>query len=277
MQALRQLGGGVIIALISIILVIGGISLALAESSSPPSVVTPIQIPPTLQLIFPTSTLSLASTQTQIPTQTATVFPTSTISIPPTACTPPGGWFQTVVGATDTIYSLAQRYNTSEDALKNANCLTSLDLQAGNVLYVPPVATVYVVPCGPPAGWVKTHVVQAGENLFRISLSYGITTLQLQAGNCMGSSITIYSGQRLWVPNRPTLTPGITILPNFPTSTTTQTPTNTTVPTSTPVPPTATATQTFIVTSSPLPTATQSNTPPAINTQTPSITAFPSP
>ena len=32
MQTLRQLGGGVIIAIISVILVIGGISLALAET-----------------------------------------------------------------------------------------------------------------------------------------------------------------------------------------------------------------------------------------------------
>ena len=32
MQNLRQLGGGVIIALISVILVIGGISLALSET-----------------------------------------------------------------------------------------------------------------------------------------------------------------------------------------------------------------------------------------------------
>ena len=272
MQALRQLGGGVFIALVSIILVIGGISLALAESESFPPPETPTQIPPTLQLSFSTPTAPSVSTQSETPT--ATAFPTSTISIPPTACTPPSGWFQTVVGANDTIYTLAQRYNTSEDALKNANCLVSLDLQAGKVLYVPPVPTVYVIPCSPPVGWVKTHIVQAGDNLFRIALSYGITYPQLQSGNCMGSSITIYAGQRLWVPNRPTLTPvpGVTIIPNFPTSTASQTPTNTTVPTST-VPPTLTST--FIATSSPVPTATQTNTSPAVQTQTPSITPFP--
>jgi len=272
MQALRQLGGGIIIALVSIVLVIGGISLALAESASP--LETPTQAPPAVQLSFSTPTAPSVLSQTETPT--ATAFPTSTISIPPTACTPPSGWFQTIVGSNDTIYTLAQRYNTSEEALKNANCLTSLEVQPGNVLYVPPVPTVYVIPCGPPAGWVKTHLVQAGDNLFRIALSYGITVPQLQAGNCMGSSITIYAGQRLWVPNIPTLTPvpGVTIIPNFPTSTASQTPTNTTVPTST-LPPTITST--FIATASPVPTATQTSTPPPINTQTPSITPFPTP
>jgi len=273
MQALRQLGGGVFIALVSIILVVGGISLALAESESLPPPETPTQIPPTLQLFFPTSTLAPASTQIETPTQTPTMLPSPTLFIP-TSCTSPSGWVQIIVNLNDTIYNLAQRYKTSEDALKNANCLTSLDLQAGNVLYVPPVPTVFVIPCSPPVGWVKTHIVQAGDNLFRIALSYGITYPQLQSGNCMGTSTTIYTGQRLWVPNRPTLTPvpGVTIIPNFPTSTASQTPTNTTVPTST-LPPTLTST--FITTSSPVPTATQTNTSPAVQSQTPSITPFP--
>ena len=75
-----------------------------------------------------------------------------------------------------------------------------MDLPAGFALYVPPVPTVTVVPCGPPAGYVKRHVVQAGDNLYRIALSYGITYQQLQRANCMGSSTTIYRGQVLWVP-----------------------------------------------------------------------------
>ena len=44
MQALRQLGGGVILALLSVMLVIGGISLALAEALPPQA--TPTPIPP---------------------------------------------------------------------------------------------------------------------------------------------------------------------------------------------------------------------------------------
>jgi LysM repeat protein len=255
MQSLRQLGTGVIIAIVSVILVIGGISLALAETLPQPA--TPTQIPPTLPLSFPTPTATPSTAvQIETATETPTPLPTNTL-LAPTICTPPSGWIRVITSTGDTIYSLAQRYKTTAESLNAANCLVSADIPAGFALYVPPVPTVTVIPCGPPAGWVKTHVVQAGDNLFRIALSYGITYPQLQRGNCMGSSTTIYTGQRLWVPNIPTLTPvpGVTIIPTFPTDTSlpaTATPTSTATatPTSTP---TATATQTPTATMTPFP------------------------
>jgi LysM repeat protein len=247
MQAWRQLGGGVIIAIFSVILVMGGIFLSLAETL--PSPATPTLIPPTFPLSFPTPTatttqiaslLSETATETILPSETASELPTaSPIALQPTSCTPPSGWIRITVSTGDTVYSLAQRYKTSAENLSAANCLTVVEVPAGYVLYVPPVPTVTVVPCGPPAGWVKNYVVQPGDTLFRIAVSYNITYPQLQRANCMGSSTIIYTGQRLWVPNIPTRTPvpGITIVPTFPTDT--QTP----LPTITTGPPTDTATE----------------------------------
>jgi LysM repeat protein len=253
MQALRQLGGGVIIAIVSVVLVLGGIFLSLAETL--PDQATPTQIPPTLPLSFPTPTFTQTpGQQTATSTVTETASPSPTISIvSPTACTPPPGWIRILSTAGDTVYSLAQRYKTSAEHLNAANCFTSSELAAGSAVYVPPVPTVTIVPCGPPAGWVRAHIVQAGDNLYRIALSYGLTYPQLQRPNCMGSSTTIYAGQRLWVPNIPTRTPvpGVTIIPDFPTETPSAT--NTTIPatstnTATEPPPTATATSTSIPT-----------------------------
>jgi len=276
MQALRQVGGGVFIAILSIILVVGGISLALAESAPPPALDTSTPFIPTLD-IFPTFFITpVAVTQTGTPTTTATLAPAPTQPpVLPTICNPPGGWIRILVGAGDTIYSLAQRYKTSEDALKNGNCLSSVELQPGTALYVPFVPTVVVLPCSPPATWVKTHIVQPGDNLFRIALSYGLSYPQLQQGNCMGSSTTIYAGQRLWVPNIPTRTPipGVTLTLVFPSSTATLT----SVPPTFTQPPAATATQTFIATSSPTPTASLTQIPVPAATQTPSLTPFPAP
>lgn len=267
MQALRQLGGGVIIAIVSLILVFGGIFLSLAETL--PSPATPTPVPPTLPLSFPTPTAGIATATpiVQFETPTATASPTPTASLFPTvqslpgtpilSCAPPSGWIRVITASGDSVYSLAQRYKTSAESLSTANCLTSFDLPAGFALYVPPVPTVTVIPCGPPAGWVKAHVVQPGDNLYRIALSYGISYPQLQRGNCMGNSVTIYAGQRLWVPNIPTLTPipGVTNIPSFPTDTLTLAPTATNaLPTSTFTEP-PTATQIFI------PTATPSITP----------------
>jgi LysM repeat protein len=213
MQNLRQLGGGVIIALVSVILVIGGISLALSESL--PSQATPTPIPPTISLDFPTATFTISPlivsetpslTQIAPPSATDTLIPTNTLFVQ-ASCTPPSGWVRIITSAGDTVYGLAQRYKTSAENLGSANCLSSFDIPAGLTLYVPPVPTVTVIPCGPPLGYVKRYVVQPGDNLFRIALSYGITYTQLQRANCMGSSTTIYVGQVLWVPNIPTRTP----------------------------------------------------------------------
>ena len=216
MQTLRQLGGGVIIAIISVILVIGGIFLSLAENL--PSPATPTPIPPTFPQSFPTPTgTTIGFPATETPTQVSTLptlTGTATLVVSPTACTPPSGWIRVTTGTGDTVYSLAQRYKTTADNLNAANCLTSAELSAGIALYVPPVPTVTVAPCGPPFGWVRSYVVRPGDTLFRIALAYNITYPQLQRANCMGSSTTIYTGQRLWVPN----IPGVTVIPTFPTS-----------------------------------------------------------
>jgi LysM repeat protein len=265
MQSLRQLGGGVIIALLSVILVIGGISLALAETL--PSRATPSPIPPTISLDFPTATSTVmvvsSETETLIPTLTATstlsvtdtAFATNTLFIE-ASCVPPTGWIRIYTASGDTVYALAQRYKTTAENLGAANCLSSFDIPVGLALYVPPVPTVTVIPCGPPAGYVRRYVVQPGDTLYHIATAYGITYPQLQRANCMGSSVTIYPGQLLWVPNVPTRTPvpGITVIPDFPTGTATATFTST--PTSTN---TSTATPTSTATA--VPTFTPSNTP----------------
>lgn len=282
MQALRQIGGGVIIAIVSIILVIGGISLALAEStpSSAPPLASPIlPASPTLQLVFPSSTFPPVSTQTVFfaDTVTSTLAIASTFT-QTTVCTPPSGWVQIVVGVNESIYTLAQRYQTNVDALKNGNCLASYELQSGSLLHVPPiVATAPPVICGPPSTWVRAYVVQAGDNLYRISLLYRTTVEQLQSANCMGASITIYTGQRLWVPNVPTSTPGVTITLMFPTST----PSFTSIPPAFTFTSLPTTTSTFLPTLTPVPTAspvpTSTNTPVPAISSTPSLTAFPNP
>jgi LysM repeat protein len=247
MQALRQLGAGVIVAIFSVILVIGGIFLSLAETL--PSPATPTQIPPTFPLSFPTPTATIVTilpsatlTETVLPSETASALASPTF-LPPTTCTPPSGWIRVTLGAGDTVYSIAQRYKTSAENLSAANCLTAVEVPAGSTLYVPPVPTVTIIPCGPPAGWVKNYFVQPGDTLFRIALSYNITYPQLQRANCMGSSTIIYAGQRLWVPNIPTRTPipGVTIIPTFPTDTplptiTTAPPTETEIPPPTVIP-----------------------------------------
>jgi len=210
MKALRQMGGGVLIAIISLLLVIGGISLSLAETN-PPEQATPTPLPPIIatSLELPVSFTPIITNTIPAPTLTSTASPSATLAVA-SVCNRPTGWLQIVVSANDTLYTIAERYKTTTEILGANNCLNNTIPAAGSLLYVPPVPTVTVIPCGPPAGWIKAYRVQPGDNLFRISLLYRTTVAKLQSANCMGSSSTIYTGQLLWVPNVPTSTPGVT-------------------------------------------------------------------
>lgn len=270
MKALRQMGSGFIIGAISLLLVIGGISLSLAETSSPSLPPTPSPIPTTFAVEF-ASPLPSPTQFVEISTETPTPLSTTTLA-QPTSCVIPAGWVSITVSSNDTLYSIAERYKTTADILDQNNCLNNLPPAAGKVLYVPPVPTVTVIPCGPPASWVRAHTVKAGENLFRISLLYRTSVAQLQRANCMGSSTIIHVGQVLWVPNVPTSTPGITATAtptrtsttDFSTSTNTptrtpdfSTPTFTATVTSSSVPPTSTTAHTQTPSPSPTPTTPQ--------------------
>lgn len=261
MRALREMSGGLIIAVVSVLLVLGGISLSLAENR-PPEQPTPTPLPPSIATSIELATVTPILTNTDtpgVPTETATETVTSTPTLAPSAtvavsvvCNPPTGWIQIIVRASDTLYTIAERYKTTAEILNTSNCLNNVLPVVGAQLYVPPVPTVTVIPCGPPTSWIKAYKVNPGDNLYRVSLLYRTTVSQLQRANCMGSSTIIYVGQMLYVPNVPTSTPGVTVIPTL------IPPTSTLAPSDTPVPPSATTAPTD--TNIP-PTIAPSNTP----------------
>lgn len=244
MQAVKQLGGGLLLGLISLAAVIGGISLALAEGYVPqPALFLASETPG--ESAFPTSDIatSFEFLLTAFPSDTPAP---SLTPIPPTNCPPPPGWTLISVGAGETLEGIAARHLTTPASIMQANCLISTGLLPGYGLYVPPIPKNTVIACGAPAGWIQ-YTVQPGDTLFKISQLYRTTVSQLQQANCLGSSTTIFIGQKLWTPNVPTSTPAITatiITIEFDTATpeptATPAPTNTLEPSATPVPPTST-------------------------------------
>lgn len=260
MRALRQLGAGLFLGLLSVMIVFGGLSLALAEGYVP-------QPPPT-----PTATQSAPPSA---PTETATLIPsiptsTETVTaspIPPTNCPPPAGWILAPILPGDTLDTLAFRYRTTPAALMAGNCLVSPYILPGYGIYVPAPPTATYVSCGAPYGWVR-YTVQPGDNLYRISLLYRITVAELKQANCLTSDY-ISAGQLLWVPNTVTSTPPATpINIEFPTVTPVETevpPTDTLEPpaTSTEVPPSPTTAPTETAPPPTEPPAPVETTPPA--------------
>jgi LysM repeat protein len=282
MNTLRQIGGSLLLALFSIALVIGGISLALAESYVP-------QIPTLTQTLAPTSIFSTSTANTGTPTLSVVSF-TPTLSTPsatfppPTFCPPPAGWIAIMVQPGESLATLAARYNTTPANLSIANCLFSSDLPAGSIIYVPPFPTQTSIPCGPPPGWVR-YIVRPGDTLTSLSQAFGVSIAQLQFANCMpANQYYLVVGQTIWVPNvathtprataTHTLTPVVIIFPTL-TSTASVTPPPTTIPTFTATPtdsPTPPPTATVASPTTP-PTATP--TVPPTNTSFPTATATP--
>jgi len=261
MDTLRQLGGSLLLATFSIALVIGGISLALAESYIP-DVPTPTQ---TQALIPFVASPTLAPLQSLPETATAMLPPTPTETIPPPiSCLPPGGWVPVSVQPGEDLVTLSFRYQSTPEDLLLANCLFSTDLPTGSIIYVPSIPTKTAVPCGPPAGWVR-YTVQSGNTMYSLSQAYGVTISQLQFANCMSANqYGLSTGQSIWVPNVVTRTPRAT-------ATATLTPVSIIFPTLTRTS-TATQTATLVPTSTTAPTDTATASTP---TATATVTAFP--
>src|SRR6266508_5008246 len=111
MQAVRQIGTALILALLSIGLVLGGLSLSLVEYAKPAA-------PQPTNTLLP-SPLPLTATATlppplESPTPTKTASPTNT-PVPPPSCPISVNWNPITVNPGDTLESIAARYRTTAD------------------------------------------------------------------------------------------------------------------------------------------------------------------
>jgi LysM repeat protein len=243
MEGRREIGNAVVIALISIGLIVGALSISLVEFS-------PEAIPsPTFFLLPSPEPLTTTQVLTSTPTPSSTPgesLPSSTPSPSSTSrCPIPSGWAILSVQATDTLDSIAARYRITPDELRRANCLFSTSLIPGSTIFVPSIVTTTSAICNQGAsGWIKNYTVQPGDNLFRIAINHYTTLEMMRKVNCRTSD-TIYSGEVLWVPSvsatrtsAPISSPGNTITP-YPTDPLTETPlpfTATFIPTTTNTP-----------------------------------------
>jgi spore germination protein len=92
------------------------------------------------------------------------------------------------------------------DELKELNGITDpTSLQVGQELVISPGSAV-VTPTTP--GQEIVHVVQRGENLFRIALRYGVTVQAVAKRNGIVNPSLIWTGQRLFIPAGGSSLPG---------------------------------------------------------------------
>jgi LysM repeat protein len=111
-----------------------------------------------------------------------------------------------IVQRGENLFRIALRYGVTVNALAAANGLSSTSIiYVGQRLIIPtggssdsPLPTPTSVPTSSPSSGV--HIVQRGENLFRIALRYGLTTQALAAANGIANPNRVYVGQRLVIP-----------------------------------------------------------------------------
>ena len=108
-----------------------------------------------------------------------------------------------VVQRGDTLYSIAQAYGLTVQQLAEANDISNVNrLDVGDELTIPDPE----VGGGTPddgdgdSGEERIHVVQRGENLFRIGLRYGFSFQELADYNDLDDPTRIEVGQEIRIP-----------------------------------------------------------------------------
>lgn len=92
-----------------------------------------------------------------------------------------------IVKKGDSLWSIARAYNTTVDAIKQANNLTSNIINANQRLII-------------PKGNQIVHTVVHGDSLWSISVKYNVSINELKSYNNLTSNV-LYSGQKIKIPN----------------------------------------------------------------------------
>jgi len=160
----------------------------------------------------PTPTLTPTPGPTPTPTLTPTPGPTPTPTATPLVTPTPTGYIlgYHTVRPGETLYCIGRAYGVDPYAIaRQNNILNPSIIYAGHVLAIPNV------PRSLPAGWVCPrqfdgstpppacrwyHTVAPGENLYRISLRYGVSMWAIAEVNYIVNLHYIRAGQVLCIP-----------------------------------------------------------------------------
>lgn len=107
---------------------------------------------------------------------------------------------QHTVQSGESLWSIAQKYNTSVESIKQNNQLDNNLVFPGQVISVGGSDAQNTSNTSPQAGSASSHTVQAGESLNIIASRYGVSVDQLMAANNLRGYL-IMPNQTLQIPN----------------------------------------------------------------------------
>ena len=136
-----------------------------------------------------------------------------------------GGTITHIVAPGENLYRVSVRYGVNLRALMQVNGLPNPNVvYVGQRLVIPaqnsapnPAVPVTPPPAAPQGPTVQegatVHTVAPGENLYRISLRYGVSFQAMAWANGLSNPNVVYVGQRLMIPSRTGTTPPPALVP----------------------------------------------------------------
>ncbi len=185
------------------------------ESQAAASQPTPNEVATLPVFVSPPTPISTPDTgaATEVPLESAEPTP---VSIEPTAESTSERTYVVVAG--DTLFKIAIEHGVTVEDIAAANGIINIDsLEIGQQLLIPPPGSAEttepsdteeevpediepVAPTEPATVAGGVHIVQPGENLFRIGLKYGCTVEQVARHNSITTPARIYIGQEIQIP-----------------------------------------------------------------------------
>lgn len=139
---------------------------------------------------------------------TATTSPRSVAARPAPVAVPAGGRTTIIVGTSDTLETLAKRYNVSTAEILQANGYRGpRALQPGQQLVIPgrslgaqPAAVAAKPAAGTPVAAASVHVVNRGDTLLSIARRNNVPLADLAKANGLAPSAPLKIGSKVTVP-----------------------------------------------------------------------------
>lgn len=149
---------------------------------------TAIPVSETQQVLEPAVGGEAAATETPAPEATATVIAQDQT-------------FQYTVQPGDTLSSIAVKYETDVDTLRELNALESDNIAVGQPLYVPYVEGMTMEGMPTPTPGPFAYTVQAGDTLNAIALRFGADPLEIIEYNNLLAPDNLTVGSEIIIPN----------------------------------------------------------------------------
>lgn len=119
---------------------------------------------------------------------------------PPTAKEETRTTFDYRVASGDSLSAIANRFGVTIEGIKKENNLKSESLQIGQILTIPNGTISPVAKAGQNTITYKTHTIASGDNIWDLSVRYGIPQAELLKANNLTTSSRLTVGQKIKLP-----------------------------------------------------------------------------